>query len=150
MSCGSMDLQQSAALPLQLHGNSFEMSSGQVPKLSVGCGEGAGGGILGGGGSDLGPDQLNLTSAVPFTSRLNPYELSECQLDPIHCHGKDKLDPNSRRCSLTICNSGGIFPWMKSRNFGSKQSSKYFFLTCFGSQLLGKYDALIWLILQKH
>ncbi|XP_014888251.1 homeobox protein Hox-A3-like [Poecilia latipinna] len=77
-----------------------------------------------GGGPDLGPDQPNLTSTVPFSSRLNPRELSECPLEPVFSsHAKDKLDPNSRGCSLSICHSGGIFPWMKSRKIGSKQST---------------------------
>uniref|UniRef100_A0A3Q2NMM5 Homeobox domain-containing protein n=1 Tax=Fundulus heteroclitus TaxID=8078 RepID=A0A3Q2NMM5_FUNHE len=117
-----MDPQQSVSLPPQLHGNSFEMSSGQVPKLSVGCGEGARGER--GGGRDSGSEQANLTSAVPLSSRLNPRELSECHLEPVvYCHAKDKLDTKSRGCSLTICHSGGIFPWMKSRETGSKQST---------------------------
>ncbi|MEQ2276716.1 hypothetical protein XENORESO_005971 [Xenotaenia resolanae] len=119
-----MDPQLSVALPLQLHGNSFEMSSGQVPKLSVGCSEGTRGERVGGGGHDSGPDQPNLTSTAPFSSRLNPHEGSECPLEPaVYCHAKGKLDPRSRGCSLTICHSKGIFPWMKSRKTGSKRST---------------------------
>ncbi|XP_015241814.1 PREDICTED: homeobox protein Hox-A7-like [Cyprinodon variegatus] len=118
-----MDPQQCVALPTQLHGNSFEMSSGQVPKPGVGWGEETSG-ERGEGGHDLGPDQLNLTSNDPFSFRLNPCALSERPPEPaVYCHAKGKLDTKSRGCSVTICHSGGIFPWMNSRGIGSKQSS---------------------------
>ncbi|CAI5647564.1 unnamed protein product [Oreochromis niloticus] len=112
-----MDPQQ-FALPLQLHGNSFAMSSGQVPKLSAGYNEG------GGGGQEAELNQQNMTSSSRVSSRLNPDEQSECPLEPVvHCHGKGKLDIKSRSCSLlTICRSEVIFPWMNPRTTGSEQS----------------------------
>lgn len=118
---GSMDPQQ-FALPLQLHGNSFAMSSGQVPKLSAGYNEG------GGGGQEAELNQQNMTSSSSVSSRLNPDEQSECPLEPVvHCHGKGKLDIKSRSCSLlTICRSEVIFPWMNPRTTGSEQSGNWF------------------------
>ncbi|XP_041859826.1 homeobox protein Hox-B2-like [Melanotaenia boesemani] len=67
--------------------------------------------------------RLHVTTA-PFCSRLNLHEKSECPLEPVvHCHAKGKLDIKSRSCSiLTICHSGVIFPWMKSRTAASEQS----------------------------
>ncbi|XP_070767252.1 homeobox protein HOX3-like [Enoplosus armatus] len=118
-----MDPQQSA-LPLQLHGNSFAMSSGQVPKLSAGYYEGGGGGGGGGGGQEAEPNQQNMTSSAHVSSRLNPGEHFQCPLEPlVHCHAKGKLDIKSRSCSLlTICRSGVIFPWMNPRTTDSEQS----------------------------
>ncbi|XP_008286505.1 homeobox protein HOX3-like [Stegastes partitus] len=120
-----MDPQQSA-LPLQLHGNSFAMSSGQEPKLNAGYNEGGGGGGggRGGGGQETELNQQNMTSSAGVSSRLNPDEQSECPLEPVvHCHAKGKLDIKSRSCSLlTICRSGVIFPWMNPRTTGSEQS----------------------------
>ncbi|XP_030589038.1 homeobox protein HOX3-like [Archocentrus centrarchus] len=115
-----MDPQQ-FALPLQLHGNSFAMSSGQVPKLSAGYNEGGGGG---GGGREAELNQQNMTPSSRVSSRLNPDEQSECPLEPVvHCHGKGKLDIKNRSCSLlTICRSEVIFPWMNPRTTGSEQS----------------------------
>ncbi|KAF7662747.1 hypothetical protein LDENG_00227190 [Lucifuga dentata] len=115
-----MDPQQSAR-PLQLHGNSLAMSSGQVPKLSAGYNEGGGGG----GGQEAELSQQNMTSSAHVTSRLNPDEQLECPLEPlVHCHGKGKLDMKSQRCSLlTICRSGLIFPWMNPRTTDSHQSA---------------------------
>lgn len=121
-----MDPQQSA-LPLQLHGNSFAMSSGQVPKLRAGCNEGGGGG---GGGQEAELRQQNMTSSAHVSSRLNPGEQFQCPLEPlVHCHAKGKLDMKSRSCSLlTICHSGVIFPWMTSRITDSEQSGNSGFL----------------------
>lgn len=114
-----MDPQQSA-LPPQLHGNSFAMSSGQVPKLSAGYNEGAGG------GQEAELNQQNTTSSACVCSRLNPDEPFQCPLEPLgHRHAKDKLDMKSRSCSLlTICRSGVIFPWMNPRTNDSEQSGK--------------------------
>lgn len=116
-----MDPQQSA-LPLQLHGNSFALSPGQVPKLSGRYSEGGGGG--GGGGRDAELIQQNMTSSAHVSSRLSPGERFECPLEPlVHCHAKGKLDIKSRSCSLlTICRSGVIFPWMNPRTTDSEQS----------------------------
>ncbi|XP_070695756.1 homeobox protein HOX3-like [Pempheris klunzingeri] len=116
-----MDPQQSA-LPLQLQGNSFAMSSGQVPKLSAGYNEGGGGG--GGGGKDAELNQQNMTSSAHVSSRLNPGEQFQCPLESlVHCHAKGELDIKSRSCSLlTICRSGVIFPWMNPRTTDSEQS----------------------------
>lgn len=112
-----MDPQQ-AALPLQLHGNSFAMSSGQVPKLSAGEGGG------GGGGQEAELNQQNMTSSAHVSSRLNPGEQFQCPLEPlVHCHAKGKLDIKRRSCSLlTICHSGLTFPWMNPRTADSEQS----------------------------
>ncbi|KAM7404753.1 hypothetical protein PAMP_012072 [Pampus punctatissimus] len=117
-----MDPQQSA-LPLQLHGNSFAMSSGQVPKLNAGYNRGRGGGAAGG-GQEAELNQQNMTSSAYVSSRLNPDEQFGCPLEPlVHCHAKDKLDIKSRSCSLlTICRSGVIFPWMNPRTTDSEQS----------------------------
>ncbi|XP_061592086.1 homeobox protein Hox-D4-like isoform X2 [Cololabis saira] len=117
-----MDPQQSAALPLQLHGNSFAMSSGHLPKLSGGYSEGGGRGDGGGRCAEL--EQQNMSCLAPVSSRLNPREQSECPQEPeVHCHAKDRLDIKSRGCSLlTICHSGVIFPWMKPRTIASEQS----------------------------
>lgn len=113
-----MDPQQSA-LPLQLHGNSFAMSSGQVPKLSAGYNEGGGGG---GGGQEAELNQQNMTSSAHVSSRLNPGEQFQRPLEPlVHCHAKGKLDIKSRSL-LTICRSGVMFPWMHSRTTDSEQS----------------------------
>lgn len=111
---------QLSALPLQLHGNSFAMSSGQVPKLSAGYNEGEGGG----GGQEAELNQQNMTSSAHVSSRLNPGEQFQCPLEPlVHCHAKGKLDIKSRSCSLlTICRSGVIFPWMNPRTTDSEQS----------------------------
>ncbi|XP_068589729.1 homeobox protein Hox-C3a-like [Cebidichthys violaceus] len=113
-----MDPQQSA-LPLQLHGNSFAMSSGQVPKLSAGYNEEGGGG-----GQEAEVNQQNMTSSAHVSSRLNPGEQLQCPLEPlVHCHAKGKMDIKSRSCSLlTICRSGVIFPWMNPRTTDSEQS----------------------------
>lgn len=110
-----MDPQQSA-LPLQLHGNSFAMSPGQVPKLSAGGG--------GGGGQEAELHQQNMTSSAHVSSRLNPGEQFQCPLEPlVHCHAKGELDMKSRSCSLlTICRSGVMFPWMNPRTADSEQS----------------------------
>ncbi|XP_029291003.1 homeobox protein Hox-A3a-like [Cottoperca gobio] len=108
---------QLSALPLQLHGNSFAMSSGQVPKLSEGYNEG-------GAGQEAERNQQNMTSSAHVSSRLNPGEQFQCPLEPlVHCHAKGKLDIKSRSCSLlTICRSGVIFPWMNPRTADSEQS----------------------------
>ncbi|XP_051281773.1 homeobox protein HOX3-like [Dicentrarchus labrax] len=113
-----MDPQQSA-LPLQLHDNSFAVSSGQVPKLS-GYNEGGGGGE----GQEAEVDQQHMTSFAPVSSRLNPGEQFQCPLEPlVHCHAKGKLDIKSRSCNLlTICRSGVMFPWMNLRTTDSEQS----------------------------
>ncbi|KAL7398205.1 hypothetical protein ABVT39_005967 [Epinephelus coioides] len=113
-----MDPQQSA-LPLQLHGNSFAMSSGQVPKLSAGYNEGGGGG-----GQEAELNQQNMTSSARVSCRLSPGEQLQCPLESlVHCHAKGKLDIKSRSCSLlTICRSGVIFPWMNPRTTDSEQS----------------------------
>ncbi len=131
-----MDPQQSA-LPLQLHGNSFAMSSGQVPKLSAGYNEGGGGGGRGGGGGQEAElHQQNMTSSAHVSSRLNPGEQFQCPLEPlVHCHAKGELGMKSRSCSLlTICRSGVIFPWMTPRTTGSEQSGNsgflYYLLLC--------------------
>ncbi|XP_028265378.1 homeobox protein lin-39 isoform X4 [Parambassis ranga] len=115
-----MDPHQPAPL-LQLHGNSFAMSSGQVPKLSAGNNEGGGGC---GGGQHAELNHQNLTSSADLSSRLNPVDQCECPLEPVvHCHAKGKLDIKSRGCSvLTICRSGVIFPWMNPRTAVSEQS----------------------------
>lgn len=119
-----MDPQQSVALSLQLHGNSFAMSPGHLPKLSAGYSDGGGGreGLY----AEL--EQQNLTSCAPVSSRLSPREQSECPQEPeVHCSAKGKLDIKSRGCSLlTICHSGVIFPWMKPRT--TEQSGNYFYL----------------------
>ncbi|XP_034551102.1 homeobox protein Hox-C3a-like [Notolabrus celidotus] len=108
---------QLSALPLQLHGNSLAMSSGQVPELNPGYNEG-------GGGQEAELNQQNMTSFAPVSSRLNPGEHFENPPEPVgHCHAKDKLDIKSRSCSvLTICHSGVIFPWMNPRTTDSQQS----------------------------
>ncbi|XP_018521410.1 homeobox protein Hox-D4 [Lates calcarifer] len=123
-----MDPQQSA-LPLQLHGNSFAMSSGQVPKLNAGYnggggGSGGGGRGGGGGGQEAELNQQNMTSSAHVSSRLNPDEQFQSPLEPlVHCHAKGRLDIKSRSCSLlTICHSGVIFPWMNPRTTDSEQS----------------------------
>ncbi|KAF0036264.1 hypothetical protein F2P81_011576 [Scophthalmus maximus] len=111
---GSMDPRQSA-LPLQLHGNSFAVSSGRVPEVIAGCD---------GGGQDAELNQQNMTSSARVTSRLGPGEQFQSPLEPpVHCHAKGKLDIESRSCSLlTICRSGVTFPWMNSRTTDSDQS----------------------------
>ncbi|XP_026224121.1 homeobox protein Hox-A1-like [Anabas testudineus] len=118
-----MDPQQSA-LPLQLHGNIFAMSSGQVPKLNAGYNGGGGGGD--GGGQETELNQKNMTSSAHVSSRLNPDEQFQSPLEPlVHCHAKGKLDIKSRSCSLlTICHSGVIFPWMNPRTTDSEQSGR--------------------------
>ncbi|XP_070825485.1 homeobox protein Hox-D3-like [Chaetodon trifascialis] len=114
-----MDPQQSA-LPLQLHGNSFAMSSGQVPKLSAGYNEGGGGG----GGQEAELNQQNMTSSAHVRSRLNPGEQFQRPLEPlVHCHAKGKLDVRSRSL-LTICRSGVMFPWMNPRTTDSEQCGR--------------------------
>lgn len=120
-----MDPQQSA-LPLQLHGNIFAMSSGQVPKLSAGYSEGGGGG----GGQEAELNQKNMTSCAHVSSRLNPDEQFQSPLEPlVHCHAKGKLDMKSRSCSLlTICHSGVIFPWMNPRTTDSEHSGNSSFV----------------------
>nr|APY22743.1 hoxC3a [Oryzias melastigma] len=81
-----MDPRQPAALPLQLHGNRFATSSGQLPKLSAGSRERRGGG----GGQHS--EQQKMTSSAPVSSRLNPHGQSECLLEPgVHCHAKGTL-----------------------------------------------------------
>ncbi|KAK2897619.1 homeobox protein Hox-D4-like [Channa argus] len=114
-----MDPQQSA-LPLQLHGNIFAMSSGQVPKLSAGHNERGGGGA----GQEAKLNQQNMISSAHVSSRLNPDEQFQSPEEPqVHCHAKGKLDIQSRSCSLlTICHSGVISPWMNPRTTGSEQS----------------------------
>ncbi|XP_034393334.1 homeobox protein Hox-B4-like [Cyclopterus lumpus] len=109
-----------SALPLQLHGNSFAMSSGQVPQLSVGCVE------EGGGGGQEAELNQHMTSSAHVSCRLNPGEQLQCPLEPlVHCHAKGKMDIESRGCSLlTICRSGVIFPWMKPRTTDSEQSAR--------------------------
>ncbi|XP_060914736.1 homeobox protein Hox-D3-like [Labrus mixtus] len=111
-----MDPQQSA-LPLQLHGNSLAMGSGQVPELSLGYNGG-------GAGQEAELNQQNMTSSATVSSRLNPGEWFQSPLEPLgHRHAKDKLDIKGRSCSvLTICHSGVIFPWMNPRTTDSKQS----------------------------
>lgn len=122
---GSMVDPQPSALPLQLHGNSFAMSSGQVPKLSAGYNEG-------GGGQDAVLHQQTMTSSARVSCRLNPGEQFGCPLEPlVHCHAKGRLDMKSRSCSLlTICRSGVIFPWMNQRTADSEQSGNSAFLYC--------------------
>lgn len=126
-----MDPHQSA-LPLQLHGNSFAMSSGQVPKRRQGGGGGCGG--EGGGGRGGGQEaelyQLNMTSSARVSSRLNPGEQFQCPQEPlVHRHAKGKLDIPSRSCSpLTICRPGVMFPWMKPHTADSEQSGNSGFI----------------------
>ncbi|XP_024147987.1 homeobox protein Hox-D3 isoform X2 [Oryzias melastigma] len=109
-----MDPRQPAALPLQLHGNRFATSSGQLPKLSAGSRERRGGG----GGQHS--EQQKMTSSAPVSSRLNPHGQSECLLEPgVHCHAKGTL--GSKRL-LTIWHSGVIFPWMTLRTTYPKAS----------------------------
>lgn len=122
-----MDPQQSA-LPLQLHGNTFTMGSGQVPDLCAGYNRGRGGG--GRGGQDAEFNQQNMTSSAYVSSRLSPDEQFQRPLEPVvHCHAKGKLDIKSRGCSLlTICHSGVIFPWMNSRTTDSEQSGNSDFI----------------------
>ncbi|XP_034446389.1 homeobox protein Hox-A4-like [Hippoglossus hippoglossus] len=112
-----MDPQQPTALPLQLHGNSFAMSSGQVPVPEYNGG--------GGGGQDAELNQQNMTSSAHVSSRLSPDEQFQSPLErPVHCHAKGKLDIKSRSCTLlTICRSGVIFPWMNPRTTDSDQSA---------------------------
>lgn len=112
---------QLSSLPLQLHGNIFAMSSGQVPKLSAGYNEGGGGG---GGGQEAELNQKNMTSSAHVSSRLTTDEQFASPLEPlVHCHAKGKLDTRSTSCSLlTICHSGVIFPWMNPRTTDSEQS----------------------------
>lgn len=113
---GFMDPRQPAALPLQLHGNRFATSSGQLPKLSAGSRERRGGG----GGQHS--EQQKMTSSAPVSSRLNPHGQSECLLEPgVHCHAKGTL--GSKRL-LTIWHSGVIFPWMTLRTTYPKASGK--------------------------
>ncbi|XP_054465654.1 homeobox protein Hox-D4-like [Anoplopoma fimbria] len=121
-----MDPQQSA-LPLQLHGNSFAMSTGPVPKLSEGYNEEEEEGEEGGGGGQEAElNQHNMTSSARVSSRLNPGEQPQCPLEPlVHCHAKGKMDIKSRSCSLlTICRSEVIFPWMNPRTTDSEQSGR--------------------------
>ncbi|XP_028437655.1 homeobox protein Hox-D3 [Perca flavescens] len=110
---------QQSALPLQLHGNSFAMSSGQVPKLNAGYNEEGGGG-----GQEAELNQQNMTSSAHVSCRLNPGEQCQSPLEPlVHCHAKGKLDTKSRSCSLlSICGSGVIFPWMNQRTTDSEPS----------------------------
>ncbi|XP_060930592.1 homeobox protein Hox-D3-like [Limanda limanda] len=113
-----MDPQQPTALPLQLHGNSFALSSGQVPVPEYNGG--------GGGGQDAELNQQNMTSSARVSSRLSPDEQFPSPLErPVHCHAKGKLDIKSRSCTLlTICRSGVIFPWMNPRTTDSDQSGR--------------------------
>lgn len=112
---------QLSALPLQLHGNSFAMRSGQVPKLNAGYNEGGGGGG-GGRGQESELNQQNMTSTAHVSSRLNPGEQFQRPLEPlVHYHAKGKLDMKSRSL-LTICRSGVMFPWMHPRTTDSEQS----------------------------
>lgn len=127
-----MDPQQ-CALPLQLHGNSFAMGSGQVPKLSAGEGGGGGGGDGGaGGGQEAQPQRQNMTSSssAGVSSRLSPGKHSECPLEPqVHCHAKGRLDVKSGSCGpLTICRSGVMFPWMNPRTADTQQSGNSGFM----------------------
>lgn len=117
---GCMDPQQSP-LPMQLHGNSFAMSSGQVPNLRAG--------YNGGGGQVAELNQQNMTSSAHVPSRLNPNEQFQCPVDPlVQHHDKGKLDIKSRSCSLfTICHAGLIFPWMNPRTPDSNQSGNSIF-----------------------
>lgn len=111
-----MDPQQSG-FPLQLHGNTFAMSSGQVPSLSAGYSEG-------GGGQEAELHRRNMTSCARVSSRVNPDERFQSPVQPlVHCHAKGKLDVKSRSCGLlTICHSGVIFPWMNPRTTDSDGS----------------------------
>lgn len=129
-----MDPQQSA-LPLQLHGNSFAMGSGQVPKLSAGEGGGGGGGGGdggAGGGQEAQLQRQNMTSSssAGVTCRLSPGEQFECPLEPqVHCHAKGRLDVKSGSCGLlAICRSGVMFPWMNPRTADSQQSGNSGFM----------------------
>ena len=129
-----MDPQQSA-LPLQLHGNTFAVGSGHVPKARLGYNEGGGGGDSGGGGGGGGGqeaelNQQNMTSCARVGSRLSPGEQFQRPLEPlVHCHAKGELDIKSRSCSLlTICHSGVIFPWMNPRTTDSEQSGNSAFV----------------------
>ncbi|XP_068184487.1 homeobox protein HOX3-like [Antennarius striatus] len=114
-----MDPQQSALL-LQLRGNSFAMSSGQMPKLSAGGGGGGGGGE----GQEAELNQQNMTSSAHVSSRLNSGEQFQRPLESlVHCHTKGELDMKTGSCSLlTICHSGVMFPWMNPRTTNSEQS----------------------------
>lgn len=129
-----MDPRQSA-LPLQLHGNSFAVSSGRVPEVIAGCD---------GGGQDAELNQQNMTSSARVTSRLGPGEQFQSPLEPpVHCHAKGKLDIESRSCSLlTICRSGVTFPWMNSRTTDSDQSGNSAFIYY-------QVTLTLWLRLQK-
>ncbi|CAJ1085166.1 homeobox protein Hox-C3a-like [Xyrichtys novacula] len=108
---------QLSALPLQLHGNSLAMSSGQVPELSLRYNGG-------GGGQETELNQQNMTSSAPIISRLKPGEHFENLPEPVgHSHAKDKPENKSKSCSVfTICHSGVIFPWMNPRTTDSQQS----------------------------
>lgn len=120
-----------SALPLQLHGNSFAMSSGQVPKLSRGGGGGGCGGEGGGGGGQEAElYQQSTTSSARVSSRLNPGEPFQCLQEPrVHCRAKGKLDIQGRSCSpLTICRPGVMFPWMKPQTADSEQSGNAGFI----------------------
>lgn len=120
-----------SALPLQLHGNSFAMSSGQVPKLSRGGGGGGCGGEGGGGGGQEAElYQQSTTSSACVSSRLNPGEPFQCLQEPrVHCRAKGKLDIQGRSCSpLTICRPGVMFPWMKPQTADSEQSGNAGFI----------------------
>lgn len=125
-----MDPQQ-CALPLQLHGNSFAMGSGQVPKLSAGGG-GVGGDGGAGGGQEAQLQRQNMTSSssAGVSSRLGSGEQFECPLEPqVHCHAKGRLDVRSGSCGLlTICRSGVMFPWMNPRTADSQQSGNSGFM----------------------
>lgn len=123
---GSMDPQQSALL--LLHGNSFAVSSGQVPKLSAGYDEG------GGEGKETELNQPNMTSSAHVSSRLNPGEHLQCPLEPLgHCHAE--VDFKSRSCGLlAICHSGVIYPWMNPRPADSELYGNSGFVFFFKAQ----------------
>ncbi|KAM3618591.1 uncharacterized protein V6R79_022097 [Siganus canaliculatus] len=110
-----MDPQQ-PALPPQVHGNSFAMSSGQVPIQREGYDER--GGRRRGQEAEL--NQQNMTSSSRVSSRLSPEEEFQCPLESlVHSHAKGKLNMKS---PLTICSSGVMFPWMSPRTSDSEQS----------------------------
>ncbi|XP_068608452.1 homeobox protein HOX3-like, partial [Brachionichthys hirsutus] len=113
---GFVDSQQSDLL-LQLRGNSFVVSSGQMPKLRASAG-------AGGDGQEAELNQQNMTSSAHVSSRLNSGKQFQRPLEPlVHCHTKGELDMKSGSCSLlAICHSGVMFPWMNPRTTNSEQS----------------------------
>lgn len=134
----SMDPHEQPGPLLQLHGNSFAMSSGQVPKLRAGYNERGGGG-----GEGEEHNQQILTSCAGVSSRLNPGEQFQNPLETVvHCRAKGRLDVRGRG-PRTICRSGVMFPWMHPRTTDSEQSGNcaflYYLSLCKATELSTKY-----------